>query len=332
MTFEQPEALFLALLLPLLIWLRHFRRARAATITFAFAHVGSGRFKPPITWQAVLHVMLDLVFWLSLVFMILALAAPAQVERQKVYLNRGIDIMVVLDDSLSMAAQVESGISRFEQARKTIKNFIAKRENDPLGLVSFGTEASLALPPSLDYEAFSYALDDLEIMRHGDGTAIGIGLTLAAVHLQKSLAKRKVVILVTDGENNTGEISPEIATELLRSLGIVVHTIGVGDSRAVPLEYRDPQTGRQLRGIYQGTLNQDLLQTIAISTGGQFFMAGNSGSLETAFETIDSLERVETRIRIHVVSSSLVHFFVLIALALLLVDLVLRRLIIKELS
>ena len=331
-TFEHPFVLLLLLLLIPGIWLRHFRSRRGGTVTFAFSNWQGSRFSAPITWQGALNAVITGLFWMAFGCLIVALAGPAIVERERVFLSRGIDLMVVLDCSPSMAAQDYGNVSRLDHARDTIQSFLTGRENDPIGLVAFGAEAGLRIPPTLDYPAFLQGLEDVKVMEEGDGTAIGLGLSLAALHLKDSDAERKVIILLTDGENNAGEITPEVAANICQNLGIRVYAVGIGGNGAVPLEYVDPVSGKLYRGTYRGTLGDALLKDIATQTGGQYFPATSPGALEAVFQSIDSLEKVENRVRIDIKTLSLVDLFLLLAFCFILIETVVRRLILKELS
>lgn len=331
-TFEHPLMLLLLVLLVPGIWLRHFRRKRGGTVTFAFSNWQGSRFSAPLTWQAVLNAVITTLFWAAFACLIVALAGPAEVRRERVFLSRGIDLMVVLDCSPSMAAQDYGTVSRLDHARETISSFLTGRENDPIGLIAFGAEAGLRVPPTLNYPAFLAALQDIKVMEQGDGTAIGLGLSLAAVHLKDTGTSRKVIILLTDGENNAGEITPEVAAGICQGLGIKVYAVGIGGNGAVPLEYVDPVSGKLYRGTYRGTLGDTLLKDIAAKTGGQYFPATSPGALEAVFQSIDSLEKGENRVRIDIITTSMVNSFVLIAFCFILIETIIRRLILKELT
>lgn len=330
--FDQPAWFLLLILLAPAIWVRHFRPRRGATVSIALSNWNGDRFVSPVTWQAVLNFCLHLAFWLGCACMIVAMSGPTLVTRDRVYVSRGIDIMVVLDCSPSMAAQDFGGKSRLDRARDTIRSFVVQRANDPVGLVAFGSEAVTRIPPTLDYGAFLDDLDRLRVMEYGDGTAIGLGLTLAAAHLRDSTANRKVVILVTDGENNEGEISPDTAVSLIRGQGIVLYAVGIGSTGEVPLEYVDPATGKIFRGTYQGQFGGELLARLAAQTSGQFFSAIAPGALESGFQVIDSREKVETRSTVETNPRPLSSLLVAFALVGILLDVLLRRLVLKEIT
>jgi Ca-activated chloride channel family protein len=156
--------------------------------------------------------------------------------------------------------------------------------------VIFGAEAALQVPPTFDYPFLARALDSVQVMALGDGTAIGMGIAVAAVHLQDSKAEEKLIILITDGDNNAGDIEPDRAAQLAAALRIRVYTIGIGSEGETTIQFVDPESGKEVRGVYQGKLNEELLKSIAEETGGRYFHSGTLGILNTIFQEIDSLE------------------------------------------
>lgn len=329
-TIESPEYLLLLLLLPPGIYLRHFWKGRGGRIVFPVSVWNGEGFAAPIGLHGVLLGLSAAAFWTGLACLIVAMAGPIHTVRERAFLTRGIDIMIVLDESPSMAAQDYPPVNRFETAKNMIRQFVAQRENDPVGLVSFGSEAALRVPPTLDYDVFLSRLESLTLMDLGEGTAIGMGLAVACLHLRESTATQKIIILITDGENNSGEIQPETAASIASQLGIKLYTIGIGTTDEVPFEYTDPASGRTLRGMYQGTLGDELLKKAAASTGGSYFYAGSPGTLRAVFNTIDSIETVEKRVRIRVRSEPGRDPFILAGLVLLLVKFVIRKLLLRE--
>lgn len=328
--FDQPAYLGLLLLLPVAIYFRHFWPRRGSRMPFAIGIWPDRGFSPRPLGLGLLHRGGTLCFWLGVVLLVVGLAGPSRVTRERVFLNQGIDMMIVLDESPSMAAQDFVPVNRFETARDVIERFVLSRENDAIGLVSFGREAALRVPPTLDYEALLTRLAELRIMDLGDGTAIGMGLAIAALHLEQSTADERVIILLTDGENNAGEISPETAARVAAEMGIRIYAIGIGSEEAAPLEFVDPESGRVYRGTFEGGFDEALLQRIAESAGGLYFYAGSGGTLGAIFNAIDSLETVERRVRIQVHRTQRYLWVVFLGLLLILADYLVRRLLIRE--
>ncbi len=327
---ERPGMLLLLFAVPVAFYLRHIWRGRGGRIVFPF-HVWRGAgFTPESRVLSVVNGIAVLCFWAGSCALIVALAGPAAVTRERVYLNRGIDIMIVLDESPSMAAEDMAPNNRFDAARDIIRQFVEKRQNDAVGLVGFGSEAALRVPPTLDHAAFERALSQLKILELGDGTAIGVGLSVAVLHLERSTAPQKVIILLTDGENNQGEIPPETAAQVAAEKGIKVFTIGLGRSDEVPIEYTDPKTGKTYRGTYKGGFDDSVLRSIAATTGATYFAATSEGALAAVFRSIDSIETVERRVRIQVHTYPRYKDFILLGLGLILFDFSIRRWMLRE--
>lgn len=330
-TVEQPLYLLLLALVPVGIYLRHFWPKRGGKLSLAFEIWGGVGFRPRSWTVSVLYGVAVLAFWAAIVSIILALAGPREVNRERVFLSRGIDMMIVLDESTSMAAQDFQPGNRFTVARSTILDFLDRRENDPIGLVTFGAEAALRVPPTLDYAAVRTELNQMEILSLGDGTAIGMGIALATLHLQRGSAEQRAIILLTDGVNNAGEIDPLAAARIAADAGIRIYPIGIGGVGPSAIEFRDPQTGEFFRGTFEGGFDEDLLLRVAGVTDGQYFSARSPGTLEAVFTAIDQLETIERRVRTDVQTLPRERSFVLLALALLALEVLIRRLVLGEL-
>jgi Ca-activated chloride channel family protein len=329
-SLDRPFAIALLGLLPILVWLTHFRARRGGQIAFSFG-VWSGRsFAPKLTWSALALAFARFLFWVGLACLIVALAGPVWIDRKKSYLNRGMDIMIVLDESPSMLAQDFQPEHRFEAARTVIREFVRGRENDSIGLVTFGEQAVLRVPPTVDYQAVLRSLEELTIEGLSDGTAIGLGLSLAVLHLSASPAPGRVIILLTDGENNAGEIGPEQAALAAQELGTRIYTVGIGREGEAVMEVTDPSSGRTIRGVYRGRFDEGLLRAIAERSGGRYFHASSPGVLKAIFDEIDSLERTERRARIVVERAPGHEIFVLFGLLFVATDLVVRKLLLRE--
>jgi Ca-activated chloride channel family protein len=330
LTFETPQYLLLFLLLPPLIYFRHFRKNKGAVLSFPFrVWKGSGFYPNQILLKSILF-LLAFLFWLGISSFILVLGGPALSRHEKLFLSRGIDIMIVLDQSPSMAGKDFPPVNRFETAKEMTSHFIAGRENDPVGIVSFGTDAVLRVPPTLDYTLLNERLDALRIMELGDGTAIGMGLAVAALHLSNSEANEKVIILLTDGENNSGEIQPETSSSIARKLGIRIYSIGIGTSGEVSADFIDPSTGAEYSASLKSNFDEKLLRKIAEETGGRYFHAVSPGTLEAVFQTIDSLESVERLVKMQVVFEPLHHLFIMIGFVLVMFEFLVRKAVLRE--
>lgn len=328
---DQPLALAVLLLLPPAIYWVHCRRGRGGVLSVT-CHLWGGVPLAPSNGSLGLAARLARwLFWLAVAMLIVAAAGPVRLHRERVFLTPGLDLMIVLDESPSMAARDLGEGSRFANAIEVIRGFVAGRENDAIGVVSFSDRAALQVPKTLDRAALYGALDRLRVMTLGDATAIGMGIAVALLHLQDSAAAGRVIILLTDGENNAGEISPLTAADIAAENGVRIYTIGVGRTGATVLELTDPRSGLTRRGVYHGRLDEALLQRVAEITGGRYFAAAEPGALAAVFREIDSLERVETRTRVRVLREPHHVELLLAALALLLLEVFLRRVIAAEL-
>jgi Ca-activated chloride channel family protein len=232
---------------------------------------------------------------LAMLLLIVALARPQRVTRLATNDRFGIDIVIALDCSGSMAAEDFRPRNRLTVAKDLIGDFIRRRQNDRIGLVTFGSRAATRVPVTYDRRITESMLDRTEIGDHGNGTAIGHALATAVNRLRTSKLRSRVVILVTDGVNNSGSIDPRVAAQLASQSGIKVYTIGVGSEGPVPLPVKrqNPFTG-QIETIYthiRGELDEPTLQAIATTTGGEFFRATDAAALGTVLGRIDTLEK-----------------------------------------
>jgi len=330
LTFEEPAYFLLLALIPVLYYLKHHWKRRGGRLPFPLGLWGGLRFRPGIAGMRVVMVVSNLALWLTFALIITALAGPTLTRQEKVYLSSGADIFIVLDESPSMAARDFPPDNRFSAAKDVVRRFVRGRQNDQIGLVSFGRDAALRVPLTLDYDYLLDRLDSLKVMSLGDGTALGMGLALAALHLQSSDAPQKVIIALTDGVNNAGEIQPSSAVDLIRSLGIPLYLIGIGTNAQVPLELTDPKTGMAYSGTLEGGFNEDFLKSLAVPPLGAYFSAGSAGSLESIFLAIDSRESGTKRVKLQVHNQPLFPPVLLAALGCLALFFVTRKLLLKE--
>ena len=330
LTFEEPFYFILMVLIPFLFVLQHQWKGRGGRLPFPLGVWGGPKFKPGIVGMRIVMVSSNAALWLTVIFLITALAGPTLTRQEKVYLTAGADIFIVLDESPSMAARDFPPDNRFTAAKDVIRRFVRGRQNDQIGLVSFGRDAALRVPLTLDYDYLLGRLDDLQVMSLGDGTALGNGLALAALHLQSSSAHQKVIIALTDGENHAGEIQPSTAAELIRSLNIPLYLIGIGTNAEVPLEVSDPKTGMAYSGTLEEGFQEDFLKNLAVPPLGAYFSAGSSGSLESIFLAIDSRESPTKRVKVEVHNDPLFGGFLVAALISLSLFFISRKLLLKE--
>lgn len=261
----------------------------------------------------------------SLVFFILALARPQRADSQLKRSLEGLDIVIVLDISDSMLIEDMKPTNRLESAKETISNFIKQRQSDRIGVVIFAGEAFTLVPPTLDYQLILDRVSQITTAasaRIKDGTAIGVGMATGAARLKDSQAKSRVMIFLTDGENNSGTIDPETGLDIAKGYGIKIYTIGIGRSGPT----RIPVYGKDLFGNpikqyqpFESTVNDELLGQMANVTGGKYYRASEEDSLSGVFKEINSLEKTKIEDNKYVTYEEFFPVFVLIGLILFLV-------------
>jgi Ca-activated chloride channel family protein len=241
----------------------------------------------------------------ALAFLPLAvsLARPQEVLSRMLERAEGVDMVIALDVSGSMAALDFQPTDRLGVAKEMIADFVRRRPDDRIGLVIFAGAAVTVCPLTLDHEVARSLLDQVRLHTLPDGTAIGLGIGTAVNRLRSSSADSKVIVLVTDGANNAGQLDPHTAAELAAAEGITVHTVLVGHGGRVPIpvRLRDPRSGREFTQVQQVEveINPELLAEIARATGGTSFRARDAAALERVFAEIDRMERtVFTSVRL----------------------------------
>ncbi|MDR0411143.1 MAG: VWA domain-containing protein [Treponema sp.] len=275
-----------------------------------------------------LAVLLKMLRGAELVgFLILfaAAAEPLLLTSQKVWLSRGADIIFTMDISPSMACLDMNGKSRFDAARKLVKDFAERRPWDAIGLVCLGRDAALFVPPTVDHSTLFAKLDALRLGELGDGTALGLGLAIAGLHLSHSTAPRKAVVLITDGENNAGAVHPGTAASLLPAEGVSLWVIAVGSSGQIPIDYTDPFTKIRRTGFFESRFSPENIRSIAAAGAGSYFGAPSSDMLVDAFMEIDRGEMTITRSGFTTKTEPLYGFFLLTGLFILLFVRFIRR-------
>ncbi|NPV14143.1 VWA domain-containing protein [candidate division WOR-3 bacterium] len=281
--FAHPGYLALLGLVPLLWWWERWRGRsglRFSDTTLLPA--------PTALERVVKHLPLSL-FSLALVFSTLALARPQKGRMFEELETRGIDIMLCLDISGTMQAADFLPKDRLTVAKERAKEFINRRTGDRIGLVIFAATSLTQCPLTLDHKILNDILDRVDFGILEDGTAIGMGIASAGARLKGSKAREKVIILLTDGRNNTGDIDPLTAAQAAAALGIKIYTIGVGSKGPVPFPVDDPLFGRRYVQM-EVDLDTETLQKIADITGGKFFLATDPEALKRVYEEIDRLE------------------------------------------
>ncbi|NND09384.1 MAG: VWA domain-containing protein [Saprospiraceae bacterium] len=291
--FQDPWFLLGLLFIPIMVYLRYFRRPEEQKPSLRIGNVESLVHRR--SWRTQVLYFLPVLRWLALTLLILALARPQLSLKEEAVTAEGIDIILALDLSSSMLAK-DFSPDRLEVSKKVAAEFVAKRGTDRIGVVVFSGESFTQCPLTSDHRIVQRFLSQLQCGFLEEGTAIGMGLATAVNRLKRSDAESKVVILLTDGDNNTGYIKPLTAAEMARELDLTVYTIGVG-SKGMALT---PQ-GKRSDGSYvfdyaRVMINEPLLQEIAETTGGQYFRATSAEALQNVYDEIDKLEKTEREV------------------------------------
>lgn len=290
MEWANPEWFWALLLLPVLIGFYVYRIFGKKRAVLSFSTLNDAK-NLPGNWKSNIHWLTALLTWTGFLLLIVALARPQEklttIERNA----EGIDIVMVIDISSSMRAE-DLQPNRFEAARDVAKKFVDKRVSDRIGLVTFAMKSFTVVPPTLDYKLLTQLLEDLEMGIIEDGTAIGMGIATAINRLKDSEAKSKVIILLTDGQNNAGEIDPVTAADLAVTYGIKIYTIGAGTRGTAPYPIQDPIFGRRYQNI-EVNIDEEMLTSVAQITGGKYYRATDTEELVKVYNEIDQLEKSE---------------------------------------
>lgn len=298
LSFRDPLFFLFLVAIPIAIALRIIREQRgdSALVVPTLAFVA--RVRPG--WRVRFRHVPFVLGCLGFAGLVVALARPrVGLERTESW-TEGVDIVVALDASGSMAAEDFKPKNRFFVAKAATRTFVEGRPQDRLGLIAFAGRSRTVVPLTTDRAMLLTRLAELKLGDQGDGTAIGMALGNSLARLGASKAKSKVVVLVTDGGNNAGEIDPDTAANVAKGLGIRVYTVGVGTAGGpveIPVPVRDPETGRvvERRVMAQVDVDEKLLGRIAETTGGRYFRATDPAGLAETYAEIDRLEKTEVK-------------------------------------
>ncbi|REL37704.1 VWA domain-containing protein [Rhodohalobacter sp. SW132] len=290
MSWANPEYFWLLILIPFylgyVIW-KHFFKKRAS-ITFSSTAIFDnipGNYKAKLIW------LTPLLYSAAFTLLVTAAARP-QLQNTTVEESvEGIDIMLSIDISSSMLAE-DLQPNRLIAAKEIAADFIDVRRNDRIGIGVFARESFTVVPPTVDHNLAKQMLETVDLGMVRDGTAIGVGIATAINRLRDSSAESRVIILLTDGMNNAGEIDPITAGELAATFGIRVYTLGVGSRGTAPYPIDDPVFGRRYQNV-EVNIDEEMLQQIATQTGGQYFRATTTEELSEIYDVIDQLETSE---------------------------------------
>jgi len=277
----------------MIVW--YVMKNRSSTAALNFSNL-QGLKKTPFSYKYIFRHVLFVFRCLALFLIIIVMMRPHSVNKWKNVTSEGIDIMMALDISGSMLAE-DFHPNRIEAAKNVISEFITGRPTDRIGLVVFSSESFTQCPLTTDHAVLINLLHDIKFGMIEDGTAIGDGIANSINRLKDSKAVSKVVILLTDGENNRGEIAPITAAEIAKTYGVRVYTIGVGTIGTAPIPVETP-FGKQYQQM-EVKIDEPLLQQIAKTTGGKYFRATNNEKLRGIYAEIDKMEKTKIEVSEH---------------------------------
>lgn len=294
MRFASPLFLLLLIIIPLIIWEEYKRRNRkSSSIVFSDASLFENINPTP---RIKLSFLPKYIRYLAMILLILALARPQAGQKTEEVFNQGIDIMLVLDTSTSMKALDFEPKNRLEAAKEVAKEFVQGRKFDRIGIVVFGGLAYTQCPLTIDHDSVLNFIDQIDMnATQVDGTAIGSAIATAGVRLNNSPGKSKIMILLTDGRNNTGEIDPVTAAQAAGANDIKIYTIGAGKPGGALYPIDDPVFGRRYVKMPEQELDESTLLKIAEATQGRYFRATDTQSLKHIFKLIDQMEKIEIK-------------------------------------
>ena len=325
MTFHNPEYLFLLLLLiPVVFWYIWEMQKSDASLQIS-SHRNLVQFPPgkKIKFRHILFILRTL----AIAALILALARPQASNSWRTQNTEGIDIMMALDISGTMLAE-DLKPNRLEAAKAVASEFILSRPNDNIGLVVFARQSFTQCPLTIDHAVLINLFNSVKYGLIDDGTAIGLGLANAVNRIKDSKAKSKVIILLTDGSNNCGDIAPITAAEIAKTFGVRIYTIGVGTNGIVNIPVPTP-LGIQYQQI-QSQFDAKSLQNIANLTGGKYYNATDNTKLRQIYQEIDKLEKTKISVQQYSKKEEQFYIFSLLAFLFLLLEILLRNTIFRR--
>ena len=324
--FEDPWFLILFLIIPYLVW----KRKEQTTISYSSLEILQNIRAIQVGFLSTIPLVLRL-FAISL--FIMALARPQEGQKRTEILSMGVDIMLALDTSGSMKAldfiQNDKRDTRLTMVKDVVSKFIENRTNDRMGMVVFGSEAYTQCPLTLDQNILQSFLRKLDIGMAGDSTAIGSAIGIAVKRLKDLKSDSKLIILLTDGRNNAGNLAPLQAAQTAKAFGIKIHTIGVGTRGKAPFLVNSIFGQRY---VYQEVdIDEVTLKEISKITGGQYFRATDLESLKLIYKKIDQMEKSEVKIFDHSEYTELFHYFLIPAILILFMEVTLSNTLFRRL-
>ncbi|GBD93971.1 von Willebrand factor type A domain protein [bacterium BMS3Abin05] len=320
--FASPEFLAALAIIPVLIYF-HLRKGKQRAATLKYSNLELVKSAGKSRWNRYRSALFGLRL-LVILLVILALARPQSGSTHEEITTEGIDIILAMDISSSMLAEDFKPKNRIEAAKEVAEEFVKGRKNDRIGLVVFAKDSYTQCPLTLDYGILLKFIKDVKIGIIPDGTAIGMALANAVNRLRDSKAKSKVIILLTDGRNNAGELDPVTAAQIARAMGIRIYTIGAGKKGSALYPVQDPFFGKRYVRM-PVDIDENLLKQIASITGGKYFRATNTNSLREIYKEIGKMEKTKIHVKEYTKYKELFVGFLLTALIILIIEILLRN-------
>ena len=318
-SFQNPEAFLLLILIPLVFILRKAGIFSRISFFLTLGDWNGEFFKWNFKIRKFASILSHVFIILSYILCVFALAKPVLYRQERVFTSRGNDIVFVLDVSPSMAA------------KESIVSILSSNPGSSFALIAMAKDAAVLVPPTCDHEYFLNRLNEVQIASLGDGTAIGVGLSTAVFHLISSKAEKKAVVLITDGENNCGEIHPEVAAELAKNHGISLYTLGVGFQGTSRLEYVDPKTGKIVSGSFNSSFDSASLKKLSSIAGGRYFEITTLDELNLALSVISKRENLPQSYYSKITSVEYYDKLLFLAAVFIVLSWILKRLYLEEL-
>ena len=320
MTFAQPLWLLLLLLLPGLM-IQYRREARRRHVTLQVSRLKAMRGVK--TWVVYARNWIQYIRWVVFALVVISMARPQLLWHEEEVVAESVDIMLVMDASPSMLSK-DFLPDRLSVAKEMAVSFVSRRPHDQLGLVLFSGGAFTQCPLTSDRRILQAFINNIQVGRLPDGTATGMGIATALWHLDKSKSKGKMILLITDGEHNAGDLGPLTAAAAAKALGIPVYVVGLGSDGMVMSPVQQGPLGTYSFASREMTFNTKLLEQLATTSGGVFYRAKNIADLENIYDEVESLEKTKVTKKAVKRTSELFFWFLNAAFCLLLLELSLR--------
>jgi Ca-activated chloride channel homolog len=328
MTFQSPYFLILLVIIPYILY-NYFKKRNVDKSPMKYSDISIIKNIKPSQSLKYRHFLIILRA-AAITLLVIALARPQSGRKESLILTEGLDIILAMDVSGSMSAEDFKPNNRLDAAKIVVENFIKSRDYDRIGMVVFAGKAFTQCPLTLDYGLLVNFLQQLKIGMIEDGTAIGMGIATALKRLDKTEAKSKIIILLTDGVNNRGEIDPLTAAELAKTLKTKIYTVGMGKEGGAPIPIDHPVFGKIYARNPDGSLqltqiDEATLKKIADITGGKYYRATNEKVLSNIYDEISKMEKTKVEVKDFMHYNELIHYFLIPGLLMLLLEIYLAN-------